>query len=106
MAICARMGKDDMTHNPENCKEIFALLSDYLNLELPPDACEQIERHLADCPPCVEFAESLRQTVDLCRGYADVVPAPLTAAARAELEQAWRKMLSVRQSPPATGPSR
>jgi hypothetical protein len=23
----------------ERCKEIFALLSDYLNLELPPDAC-------------------------------------------------------------------
>src|ERR1039458_799205 len=48
------------------CKEIFSLLSDYLNLELPPDACQEIETHLAGCPPCIEFAESPRKTVELC----------------------------------------
>jgi anti-sigma factor RsiW len=76
---------------------VFAMLSDYLNLELPADACDQIRQHLADCPPCVEFAESLRKTVDLCRAYEpDVIPKPLTAEARSELEQAWRKMLAAR----------
>src|ERR1035438_689353 len=51
----------------EKCKDIFSLLSDYLNLELPPDACHEIEAHLAGCPPCIEFAESLRKTVEIGR---------------------------------------
>lgn len=51
----------------EKCKEVFSLLSEYLNLELPTDACQEIETHLAGCPPCIEFAESLRKTVELCR---------------------------------------
>ena len=51
------------------CKEIFALLSDYLNLELPAEACQEIETHLSGCAPCVEFVESLRKTIELCRRY-------------------------------------
>ena len=82
-----------------NCQEIFAMLSEYLNLELRPELCAEIETHLADCPPCVEFADSLRKTVDLCRAYEPgVMPAPLTAQARAQLEEAWRRMLAARRS--------
>ena len=58
-----------MEKHEGNCQEVFALLSDYLNLELPPEACAEVEHHLAGCEPCVEFAESLRKTVDLCRQY-------------------------------------
>jgi len=53
----------------EKCREVFSLLSEYLNLELPTGACQEIETHLAGCPPCIEFAESLRKTVELCRRY-------------------------------------
>ena len=84
-----------MGHNSENCREVFALLSEYLNLELPAEACKQIENHLAECPPCIEFAESLRKTIDLCRSYqSKVMPEPLSEQARAELENAWKRMLS------------
>jgi len=87
-----------MEHSPENCKELFSLLSDYLDLELPPASCDEIQRHLANCPPCVEFVESLRKTVGLCRGYEPAVaPAPLDAELRTELETAWRKMLAARE---------
>ena len=79
----------------ENCKEIFALLSDYLNLELPPDACAQIETHLAGCAPCIEFAESLRKTVELCRRYRPTeLPEKLGEQARKELLQAYRKAVA------------
>ena len=84
-----------MGHNSENCREVFALLSEYLNLELPAEACKQIESHLAECPPCIEFAESLRKTIDLCRSYQSKdMPEPLSEQARAELENAWKRMLS------------
>ncbi len=82
----------------EKCKEIFSLLSDYLNLELPPDACQEIETHLAGCPPCVEFAESLRTTVELCRRYRpNELPADIGQLARQQLQEAYRKMLANRK---------
>ncbi len=83
----------------DKCKEVFALLSDYLNLELPPDACAEIESHLAGCPPCIEFAESLRKTVELCRRYRPAeLPEPIGAQAREHLLQAYQKMLASRQA--------
>jgi len=79
----------------DGCKEVFALLSDYLNLELPPEACQEIESHLAGCPPCIEFMESLRKTVELCRAYRPgELPAPLGDEARGQLLSAYQKMLN------------
>ena len=83
----------------DNCKEIFALLSDYLDLELPPDACKEIETHLAGCPPCIEFAESLRKTVALCRRYQPAeLPEPMGKNAREQLLEAYQKMLGRRKA--------
>jgi len=82
---------------PENCKEVFATLSEYLDLELPPDACREVEQHLEGCPPCIEFAESLRKTIDLCHRYeAKEMPAPLSEKAREDLQAAYRRMLAAR----------
>ena len=85
----------------ESCKEVFELLSDYLNVELPPEACREIENHLSGCAPCEEFAESLRKTVALCRGYEPgELPRPISQAARADLRAAYRKMLQTRRGRP------
>lgn len=94
------MQEDEMASpHDENCKCVFALLSDYLNLELPADACAEVEAHLADCPPCIEFAESLRKTVELCQRYQpDELPTPLGEQARGELMAAYRKMLAGRKT--------
>lgn len=82
----------------ESCKEIFAMLSEYLDLELPPDALQQVESHLAGCPPCIDFAESLRKTAELCRQYKPVeLPAPLGAQAKHDLEAAYQRMLEARR---------
>jgi anti-sigma factor RsiW len=83
-------------HSAE-CKEIFTLLSDYLNLELPPESCREIETHLAGCAPCVEFVESLRKTIELCRRYRPAeLPSPLGESAREELLAAYQKMVASR----------
>ena len=81
----------------QNCQEVLALLSDYLDFDLPAEACQEIEHHLAECSPCEEFAESLRKTVELCRTFEPkTMPGPMSAAARADLENAWKKMLASR----------
>ena len=83
----------------DKSKEVFALLSDYLNLELPPGACAEIESHLAGCPPCIEFAESLRKTVELCRRYRAVeLPEAISTQARDQLVQAYQKILAARRT--------
>jgi len=82
----------------DKCKEVFALLSDYLNLELPPDACGEIESHFAGCRPCIEFAESLRKTVELCRRHRPAeLPEPIGTQAREQLVNAYQKMLAGRR---------
>ena len=81
----------------ETCKEIFAELSAYLDAELPPEACHEIDQHLAGCSPCVEFVNSLRRTVELCRQYrAGTLPDPLGRAAREQLLAAYQRMIASR----------
>ena len=80
----------------DECRRIFALLSDYLDGDLPPGLCESIDRHVADCPPCVDFIESLRKSAALCREFRPGGPPPLTDEARGELRSAWRKAIAER----------
>ncbi|MGO8788495.1 MAG: anti-sigma factor family protein [Terriglobia bacterium] len=59
------------------CKHIFAMLSDYLNAELPVKKCHELERHLKGCEPCIAYLESLKNTVEACRRYqVRKIPAP------------------------------
>jgi len=91
-----------MEHHPESGQDVIALLSDYVDFELPLAICGEVERHLAGCAACLEFVESLRSTIALCRAYAPrTMPAPLSDRARSELESAWRKMLAAREHPAA-----
>ncbi|MGB9605889.1 MAG: anti-sigma factor family protein [Bryobacteraceae bacterium] len=83
----------------EECRQIFALLSQYLDAELPAETCDQIEAHLKDCPPCLEFLDSLRKTVELCRRFEPGdLPAPLSDAVRGELKQLYQEALKARQA--------
>lgn len=82
----------------DRCMEIFALLSQYLDVELPPEACGAIEKHIKDCPPCIEFTESLKKTIALCRQYSPgEIPPELSEESRAQLEQAYLRMLTARK---------
>jgi anti-sigma factor (TIGR02949 family) len=74
------------------CQEVFALLSQYIDGELPDDLCQQMAEHIEDCPPCVEFLESLERTAKLCRQMkVEEGPGPLPADVRDSLRKAyWR----------------
>jgi anti-sigma factor RsiW len=75
------------------CKQIFAILSEYLDRELPADLCETIDVHIAGCPPCVEFVKSLEKTVAYCRGAGagPEGPRPLSAGRLDELRRAYER---------------
>jgi len=90
--------------NELDCKQIFEMLSQYLDGELPAETCAELERHIQDCAPCIEFVKSLKKSVGMCRQYASAEPPPeLPAAAKKSLQEAYQKMLDARQSA-AKGP--
>jgi anti-sigma factor RsiW len=77
------------------------MLSEYLDGELPPDTCEHIREHIAGCPPCVEFVNSLQRSVELLHGHrSSEVPGPLPQAVREDLRMAYHRMLAARGARP------
>lgn len=80
-----------------DCKELFAVLSEYLDAELPGEDCAAIEAHLAGCPPCLEFIHSLKQSIELCRSAGgSQAPPPLTDEVRQRLLDAYQQVLASR----------
>ena len=61
--------KRKVTRRARRCREMFSVLSDFIDEQLPPDMCEQLEAHMEGCRPCETFLESLRQTVARCRDF-------------------------------------
>ena len=71
------------------CKRLFSLLSDYLDQELDPSLCENMETHLGDCSPCKAYLASLEETVRRCRRHCtEEVKAKVRAQVRALLQTA------------------
>jgi len=72
------------------CKRIFAMLSDYLNAELPVKNCRELEQHLKGCEPCIAYLESLRKTVEACHRYKVRRVPPLSKKVREAMRLALR----------------
>jgi anti-sigma factor RsiW len=82
-----------------DCSPIFAMLSEYLDRELPPATCGELEEHLRDCPECIQFVDSLRRSIELCREYGASRPSePVDPKAAADLRAAYERMLAKRRN--------
>jgi RNA polymerase sigma-70 factor (ECF subfamily) len=84
-------------HAKGKCYEVFAVLSEYLDRELTPETCAEIEAHLKGCPPCIEFLNSLKRTVSLCHECGGEKPRPLTPEQRDKLVAAYKSYLASSQ---------
>jgi RNA polymerase sigma-70 factor (ECF subfamily) len=52
---------------PDECRDLFANLSEYLDGRVEPVTCEQMRGHIEACPSCVAFLHDLRAAIDRCR---------------------------------------
>jgi RNA polymerase sigma-70 factor (ECF subfamily) len=52
---------------PQECRELFASLSEYLDGRIAPKKAEMMKGHIEKCPACVAFLRDLRAAVDHCR---------------------------------------
>jgi RNA polymerase sigma-70 factor (ECF subfamily) len=65
------------------CPDVLMLFSRHLEGEIPPEACADMEAHLARCGHCRGACESLRRTLALCGAIpAPEVPASLRESVR------------------------
>lgn len=56
------------------CKRVLEILSDYVDGELSPDQCQQIQEHLEDCPECHDFVETFRESLELTHNLDKKLP--------------------------------
>jgi anti-sigma factor RsiW len=66
------MNQDAKEH--EGCRHLLDSLSPYVDGELGPELCVELERHLSDCENCQIVVDSLRKTVYLYRVTSDEPP--------------------------------
>ncbi len=59
-----------------DCREMLALLSEYLDGELPVGQMREFETHICDCEPCIRFVDSLRRTRDGAKELPATTPEP------------------------------
>ena len=52
-------------HVHQNCQALLGSLSEYIDGELPPDLCKEIEKHLEGCDNCRVVLNTTRRTIDL-----------------------------------------
>ena len=73
-----------------HCRDCQKLLFDYAQENLDPETARKLEQHLSDCPPCLDYVQSYRQTIQACRNHckpAAEMPAELKKKLRDFLEK-------------------
>jgi len=74
-----------------NCKHVYLYICDNLDADLNSRKCRMIRKHLAACPDCTAYLDSMKRTIALYR----MVPVPtLPVAAHRELfktiDHSWK----------------
>jgi anti-sigma factor RsiW len=78
------MTKHAHSHSPERCRALLAQLNDYIDGELHPDLCAELNTHLADCPDCTVVLDTLGKTIQIVRTL-DLMPPELPPDVEARL---------------------
>jgi anti-sigma factor RsiW len=58
-------------HVHQNCESLLGSLSEYIDSELNPQLCQEIEKHLAECENCRVVLNTTTRTIDLLHAPAE-----------------------------------
>jgi anti-sigma factor (TIGR02949 family) len=58
-------------HSHQNCDELLGSLSAYIDGELNPQLCQELEKHLANCDNCRVVLNTTKRTIDLVHSPAE-----------------------------------
>jgi RNA polymerase sigma-70 factor (ECF subfamily) len=68
-AIHKSHAKKSSKERPQNCREMFAALSDYVDQRLADSLCAELEKHMSGCVPCQAFVQDLKRTIREIKTY-------------------------------------
>jgi anti-sigma factor RsiW len=51
--------------HPCSCGRTKKLLYEFVEGDLNPETSRKLEKHIGDCPPCLEYVKSYRRTIEL-----------------------------------------
>jgi anti-sigma factor (TIGR02949 family) len=63
-------------HTRLNCEALLGSLSEYIDGELSPELCREIEKHLAGCENCRVVLNTTKRTIDLVQSPTEAIPVP------------------------------
>ena len=75
------------TKHGATCGELLALLNEYVDGNVDPAVCKELESHLEQCNPCRVVVDNVRKTITL---YHKDKPCRLPAGFRVRLHTALR----------------
>jgi len=78
---------------PDECRDLFANLSEYLDGRVEPVTCDQMRGHIEACPSCVAFLRDLRGAIDRCRSLEIPCDSAVAPRLRAILTREYLRML-------------
>ncbi len=77
----------------KKCVDYLEHLNDYLDGDLDPSLCLELEEHIGHCQNCKLMVDSLKMTVKLCRegGDCEELPSELAGRLSDVLRQRWEQ---------------
>lgn len=78
------------------CEELLRAISDYIDGEIDPSLCDELEEHLRDCEPCKVVVDTLRKTITLYKGDEPFeLPPEVKERLHRFLRERWREKFPV-----------
>jgi len=90
-----REHKKPATRRPQQCREIFANLSEYLDGRMEARSCQEMRQHIEACPACIAFIRDLRLAIDRCRELNITCDPEIAPRLRTLLTTEYLRMLSL-----------
>jgi len=83
----SRGARSRRSRRPDECRDLFANLSEYLDRRVDPVTCDRMRAHIEACPSCIAFLRDLRAAIDRCRSLA----IPCDSAVAPRLRAIWTR---------------
>lgn len=73
---------DDHSAHMQECKRFLPDLSEYIDGELSPELCTELERHMSECERCRIVVNTTQKTIDLYHTCNDQEKTPIKVRER------------------------
>jgi|YNPNPStandDraft_1061719.scaffolds.fasta_scaffold18636_2 predicted anti-sigma-YlaC factor YlaD len=80
------------------CKDFLKILNDYIDGEVDPSICKDLETHLKDCNPCKVVIDQVRKTITFYKeGMQYPVPLEFRRRLHKAIKDKWKKQMAEKQ---------